>query len=280
MLALGFPAGRRALSAALYVATLCVAVPAAAQGGPASDDLARRHFDSGVAYLEESDLENALKAFQKAYDLSKRATILLNIATVQERRGDLGAAIKALDGYMNAEPQGEHAATTRLRIQNLQKRLDAAAAEEEQPPPDAAPPPPGTAAPATAPAPAPGATPPAPPPAPAPATAGGDAPIGVYALLGIGGAGTLTAIITGVMANSEYNKAERECSPYCTRSEIKTSKTLALVSTVATGVAIVGGGLGLTLLFTSSSSEASAPRTDVRVAVDRAGPGASVRYRF
>src|SRR3954468_7689542 len=37
-----------------------------------ADDLARRHFDSGVAYLEESDYDNALKAFQKAYDLSKR----------------------------------------------------------------------------------------------------------------------------------------------------------------------------------------------------------------
>lgn len=281
MLARGFAAGRQALSVALYAATLCVAAPAAAQGGP-SDDLARRHFDSGVAYLEESDLENALKAFQKAYDLSKRPTILLNIATVQERRGDLDAAIRALDGYLTAEPQGEHAATTRLRIQNLQKRLDAAEADEQASPPaappPAAPPPANAAPPATAPSPAPAAVP---PPAPAPATAHDDgAPVAVYALLGLGGAGALTAIVTGVMASSEYNKAKRECSPHCTRSEVSTTKTLALVSTVATGAAIVGGGLGLTLLFTSSSSEATAPRTEVRVGVDGAGPGASVRYRF
>jgi tetratricopeptide (TPR) repeat protein len=283
MPARGSAAGRSALAAALYVATLCVAFPAAAQGGPAaSDDLARRHFDSGVAYLEESDLENAMKAFQKAYDLSRRPTILLNIATVQERRGDLGAAIKALDGYLQAEPHGEHAATTRLRIQNLRKRLDAAEQESEAaapvaplPPPAGSPPPP----PATTPA---AATPPPPPaPAPAPAAARSDgAPIAVYALLGIGGAATLTAVITGIMADGEYKKAERECAPYCTRSEVSTSKTLALVSTIATGVAIVGGGLGLTLLVTSSSGDASASRTEVRVAVDGTGPGASMRYRF
>jgi hypothetical protein len=280
-MALGFPAGRRALSAALYAATLCVALPAAAQGGSgASDDLARRHFDSGVAYLEESDLENALKAFQKAYDLSKRPTILLNVATVQERRGDLGAAIAALDGYLSAEPHGEHAATTRLRIQNLQKRLDAAEMEGQTTgaPPPPAPPAPGVAAPP----PPPPAPAPAPPPPTAPATTRDDdgVSVAVYPLLGIGGAGTLTAVITGILASSEYRRAERDCSPYCTRSDVKTGKTLALVSTVATGAAILGGGLGLTLLFTSSSGEASSPRTELRAGVDEAGPGVSLRHRF
>jgi hypothetical protein len=277
MRARGFAAARRTLSAALYVATLCTAATALAQGPAPSDDLARRHFDSGVAYLEESDLENAMKAFQKAYDLSRRPTILLNIATVQERRGDLAAAIKALDGYLSAEPHGEHAATTRLRIQNLQKRLDAAQPEGDEPLP---------AAPAPAPSPAqanvPAAAPPPPAPAPAPAaSAGADGPpVAVYALLGLGGAATLTAIITGIMANGEHAKAERDCSPHCTRSEVSTGKTLALVSTIATGAAIVGGGLGLTLVFTSSTGEASAPRTEVRVGGDGSGPGASVSYRF
>src|SRR5438045_6655545 len=55
---------------------------AAGQAQSTSDDLARRHFESGAAYLEESDYDNALKAFEKAYELSKRPEILLNIATV------------------------------------------------------------------------------------------------------------------------------------------------------------------------------------------------------
>src|SRR3954469_4123063 len=84
-----------------------------------SDDLARRHFDSGVAYLEESDYDNALKAFQKAYELSKRPEILLNIATVHERQGALPSAVAALKGYLEASPQGQHVETVKLRIQNL-----------------------------------------------------------------------------------------------------------------------------------------------------------------
>jgi tetratricopeptide (TPR) repeat protein len=283
MPARGFAARRKTLSAALYAAALCVAAPALAQGTAASDDLARRHFDSGVAYLEESDLENAMKAFQKAYDLSRRPTILLNIATVQERRGDLAAAIAALDGYLSAEPHGEHAATTRLRIQNLQKRLDAAEAQSNEPPASdvPSPSPTNTAPQAAAPPAAPGVVPAAPPPpAPAPTSRDDGAPIAVYALLGLGGAATLTAIVTGVLANGEYARAERDCSPHCTRSDVSTGKTLALVSTIATGAAIVGGGLGLTLLFTSSTSTAAAPRTELRVGMGGEGPRASVRYRF
>jgi tetratricopeptide (TPR) repeat protein len=279
MPALGLATGRKVLAAALYASTLCATLPAAAQGDPpASDDLARRHFDSGVAYLEESDLENAMKAFQKAYDLSRRPAILLNIATVQERRGDLGAAIRALEGYLQAEPNGDYAATTRLRVQNLQKRLDAA--EQEAVTSSAAPPAPARTPPAAAAPPAPPVTPSPAPAAPAPSPRDDGAPVAVYALLGIGGAATLTAVITGVMAKSEYEKAKRECAPHCTRSEVSTSKALALVSTIATGAAIIGGGLGLTILFTSSSGDASAPRTELRVGTDGAGPRASVGYRF
>src|SRR5438128_11544150 len=88
-----------------------------------SDELARRHFDSGVAYLEESDYDNALKAFEKSYELSKRPEILLNIATVHERQSDLPGAITALKSYLEVAPQGEHVDTVKLRIQNLEKRV-------------------------------------------------------------------------------------------------------------------------------------------------------------
>ncbi|HVJ21724.1 MAG TPA: hypothetical protein VM686_40245, partial [Polyangiaceae bacterium] len=74
---------------------LVTALPAAAQSS-SSDEMARRHFESGVAYLEESDYDNSLKAFEKAYELSKRPAILLNIATVQERKGDIAGAVTTL----------------------------------------------------------------------------------------------------------------------------------------------------------------------------------------
>src|SRR5688572_4620713 len=141
----------RWLTASLCGAVLMASAPAWAQ--TSDDELGRRHFESGVAYLQESDYDNALKAFEKAYALSKRPAILLNIATVHERKGDLKAAIDALKRYLEAAPEGEEAQSVKNRIANLEKRL------ESDPPPALAP----------APTPAPAATPP--PAAPTPTVA-------------------------------------------------------------------------------------------------------------
>jgi hypothetical protein len=78
---------------ALACAVWLSAASAAAQS--TCGDLTRRHFDSGVAYLEESDGDNAQKAFKSVYELSKRRQILLNIAAVHE--SDLPAAVAALE---------------------------------------------------------------------------------------------------------------------------------------------------------------------------------------
>src|SRR4051812_23650758 len=130
----------------LAAAALAFALALLSSSGHAqstSDDLARRHFESGVAYLEESDYDNSLKAFEKAYELSKRPEILLNIATVHERKSDLPGAITALKSYLSAAPQGEHAETVKLRIQNLEKRVQEQSASAAPPAgADTAPPPP------------------------------------------------------------------------------------------------------------------------------------------
>ncbi|HEY3497778.1 MAG TPA: tetratricopeptide repeat protein [Polyangiaceae bacterium] len=251
---------------ALLACAGCLAWPMAARAQSASDDLARRHFDSGTAYLEESDYENALQAFEKAHELSKRPAILLNIATVQERRGDLRAAITALEGYLQAEPEGEHAETTRLRIQNLAKRAEAEAAP---PPPAPAPPPPPPPPAAAAPA-----------PAPAPRRDSGASHLPAYIAFGAGGLGAVTALVTGILANSKYQSAKDECSPKCTDDEVSSGRTLAWVSTAATGVAILGAGLGVTLLLTSSGGSTAATAPALRVGFGPSGPRAEAAVRF
>jgi hypothetical protein len=258
-----FGARRGALSALGCAAVLVWSGVAAADD--ASDELARRHFDSGAAYLEESDYDNALKAFQKSYDLSQRPEILLNIATVQERRGDLAAAISALQAYLAAAPQSERAETTRLRIQNLQKRLDEAAAAQAPPAPLPPPPPPPRAA-------------PPPPPAPPPQSEPNRLPATIA--FGVGGAGLVTAIVTGLVANGKYQHAKDRCSPNCTDDQISSGKTMALVSTIATGVAIVGAGVGVTLLLTTSSSGSATAAARVRIAMGPEGPLASLGLGF
>jgi hypothetical protein len=256
---------RGALSALGFAAVLAWSGAAAADD--ASDDLARRHFDSGAAYLEESDYENALKAFQKSYDLSHRPEILLNIATVQERRGDLAAAISALQAYLAAAPSSDRAETTRLRIQNLQKRLDEAAAAQAPPAPLPPPPPPPQAA-----------QPSPPPPAPPPKSEPNRLP--AYIAFGVGGAGLVTAVVTGIVANAKYQDAKDHCSPNCTDDQVSSGKTMALVSTIATGVAIVGAGVGVTLLLTSSSSSSATAAPRLRIAVGPQGPQASLGVGF
>lgn len=239
-----------------------------------SDDLARRHFDSGVAYLEESDYDNALKAFQKAYELSKRPEILLNIATVHERQGALPSAVAALKGYLEASPQGQHVETVKLRIQNLERRLqeqDKAKAAESGPAPAAAPPAPAPATPAPA-------APPTKPVAKAPSKAEPNR-LPAFISLGVGGVLAGASLATGLIAKAKYDDAKSSCGPHCGDSQLSGSRTFAITSTVLTGAAVLGVGLGVALLLTTESDDAelgkNAPRFDVALGPTAAAASAA-----
>jgi hypothetical protein len=268
---LGF--GRRWVSALSCLALLGAHATALAQSS--SDDLARRHFESGAAYLEESDYDNALQAFQKAYDLSKRPEILLNIATVHERKAELQPAIDSLTQFLSVAPPGdEHLDAVKLRIQNLQKRLaDEKANPAGAPPvPDGAPPAPAASTPS--PAPVLPATPPEPAPAHAPRWP-------AFIVLGVGGVAAGGAVITGLIASSDSSHAKSTCSPTCSDADLSAGRTLALTSTILTGVAIVGVGVGVTLLLTSGPDPAQtslAPRLHLAAAPGAARADATWRF--
>lgn len=251
-------------NARLGALALCaaLALPRAAQAqGDNADDLARRHFESGAAYLEESDYDNALKAFQKAYDLSKRPEILINIATVQERRADIEGAIAALNQYLSVAPSGEHADTVRLRIQNLEKRRPA----------------PAPAAPVAEPV----VERPLPPPPPPPPVVIESRPnrVPAFIALGIGAAAGVGAFVTGIVAKNKYDDLKESCSPHCTDSQLSSSRSLALTSTVLTGAAIVGAGVGVTLFILGKPTE-SKPAAELVVVPNVGGASARASWRF
>src|SRR5262249_53379623 len=90
---------------------------------------ARRHFELGAAYLQQSDYDNSLREFQAAYNLSKRPSLLLNIASVYERMGKLKEAVDTLTKYLNEDPKTAERATIETRIANWKKRTEPAPPE-------------------------------------------------------------------------------------------------------------------------------------------------------
>jgi tetratricopeptide (TPR) repeat protein len=264
----------RRLGSSLAAVVLSCSLSLVSSAGHAqstSDDMARRHFDSGVAYLEESDYDNALKAFEKAYELSKRPEILLNIATVHERQSDLPSAVASLKGYLDAAPQGEHVETVKLRVQNLEKRIqDQDNAKNASAAPAAAPPPP-------TPAPAPAAK--SSPPAPSPPHKPERNRLPAFIALGAGGLMAAGALVTGIVAKTKYDDAKQSCGHACSDSQISGSRGFAITSTVLSGAAVLGIGLGVALLLTteteSEDSAGAAPRFDVALGPKAAAASAA-----
>src|SRR5262249_3549375 len=107
---------RATLAIGLCTALLGVLGPAGAQS---DDENARIHFESGAAYLKQSDNENALREFQAAYSLSKRPALLLNIANVYERMGKPKEAVDSLSKYLQEDPKTPDRMTVETRIANL-----------------------------------------------------------------------------------------------------------------------------------------------------------------
>lgn len=224
---------------------LCMLGVASAQ---TADERAKQHFESGVAYLQESDYDNALRAFEKAYELSRRPEVLLNIATVHERTGAFASAIAALEKYLQAKPSGEHSETVSARVGNLKRRL--AEKAKEEPAPKVVPPPPPPVA----------ESKPQPAPAPAPRDDMPPNRVPAYVAFGIGAVAAGGAVLTGVLAKGEHDDAKDNCSPSCSDDDLSGGRALALTSTILTGVAIVGAGVGAVLWFGTDDSPQQAMR--------------------
>jgi hypothetical protein len=282
--------GRERRLTAWVCAFVLIASSGAAQ--TTADDLAHTHFESGAAYLEQADYESALREFSAAYDLSKRPEILINMATVYERLGQLDQAVASLQHFLDQAPNDPHADTIKIRVENLKKRAAeksggapvapvagagaAAPAPTDtaaQPPPPVAPTPVAPPPVATAPA---AATEPTPPPV---SHHGSRVP--AYVLFAAGGAFAVGSVITGILAANQHSHDKSTCSPDCSDSQLSSGRTLAATSTVLTGAAIVAGAVG-TVLFFGNAHEDQATSTKPRVGVG-AAPGtvaASASFRF
>lgn len=215
-----------------------------APGDADLDERAQRHWGSGMAYLEEGDYAKALEAFDKAFQLSGRARILLAIAVTHERRGDLGQAMATLDEYLRLAPDADNAEAIRAHRDELQaqhdeqvQRMNEAKREETTVV--------GTVDTDTA-----SNTRPDP-------SVGRDSPPKDasnsdalrWTAFGVGVASGVAATVSGVLAWKKYDELEGSCGAtgFCSERQTQPGRTMAWVSTVLTGVAVAGLGVGLWL---------------------------------
>lgn len=102
----------------LSVALCCLSPSmAAAQDGDTA--LARSEFERGRAAYESGAFEEALAAFQRAYELTGDAQILYNVATVADRLRRDGVALEAYEGYLAGYPTAPDRANVEARIRAI-----------------------------------------------------------------------------------------------------------------------------------------------------------------
>jgi Tetratricopeptide repeat len=248
-----------------------------AQGEAALDERAQRHWGSGMAYLDEGEFDKALEAFQKAYELSGRPRILLGIAVTHEQRGDLQQAVKTLDQYLRLAPTAKNAAaiTTHrdellARYQEQLRLMHEAKRDESKPAPTGSADPVVTHTEGTR-------SPPAPHPTPTERS-----PVLKWSALGVGVASGVAATVSGVLAWQTSKDLEETCGSTrsCSQKETEPGRTMALVSTVLTGVAVLGLGVGVWLSLGDEDHPSTDDQLKVGLHYRPSGLTSEVSWRF
>lgn len=218
----------------------------------ATDDRARVHFESGRAYFEEGSYESALTEFQRAYDMSGRTLLLLNIASTQERLGLWTEAAEVIDRYLAEEStSGSDRAILERRMARLRERARSAD------PPDPVP------------------RPAAPPPEPS-----SGVPLPAMISYGIGGAGLAVFAVFGILALTEESSVADACGVdrSCGDEDLDPIDAHALIADVGLGVAIVGAAIGTVLLLTGDDEATPTARVTPRIGTRSAMLEAELRF--
>lgn len=236
--------------------------PVAAAEAPVIDEEAARiHFASGRAYFVEGDYENALLAFRRSYELSRRPPLLYNIANCLERLARYGEAADQLAAWIDTGTvEGADRATLERRITNLRELASAREASDaareaelralEQ-----------ELAQRTSP--------------------GGEHDvsaeddtgllIGMGVGFGVGGVGLALMGIFGGLALAEESSARDRCgegpTATCTPEQVRAIDDFALAADVSMGVGIAAAVTGAVLAMVAATNGPSAPPATAAVAI-------------
>ncbi|UJR80837.1 tetratricopeptide repeat protein [Sandaracinus amylolyticus] len=240
-------------------AIACIAADAEAQ----DDQRARLHFESGASYYEAGEYEDALREFQRAYDLSHRPQLFYNLSLCYQNLGDLPQAADYLERYLAEVAEIENRANLEIRLRNLRERIARGQTGAPEPQPE---PTPETTEPATTTT---ATTTPAEttatttaPVEPAPQA---EAPLNVPAIAGfsVAALGLVTAVIFGPLTIAEDSSLSNGCGATrsCTDDDLSTMRAFAAVTDVGLGVALAGAAVGVIFLIVGTGESAPSERT-------------------
>src|SRR5262245_5676658 len=130
---------RRSILIVIAIATLATfsagaLVPRAAHA-QADDARARAKelYQKGEEHLAAGRYDEAIQAYQAAYDLAPLPGFLYNLGQAWRLKGDRERAIAYYERYLTVEPKGKASAAARANVEELRKAIaaDRQRAEEE-----------------------------------------------------------------------------------------------------------------------------------------------------
>lgn len=254
---------------AIATLALCVLGPSVVRGAESDTEKkqrAKEHYEIATRFYDVGKYGEAVKEYEEAYMLTGDAALLFNIGQAYRLWDRPEDAIRVYKNYLRQRPDAINRVDVEKKISDLEKVIEerrrGGAAQPAEAVSSPAPTPPTAQVPPLADGPAPIAPPPMAPPRQPPAgvvvgpsvpAAPGKTPSSwlAYSLLGVGGAGLVTAVVAGVVGASKAKKlqdASQNHEPFdpAVQQNGKTANAVAVVAGVA-GVAI--GGVGGYLLW-------------------------------
>lgn len=239
-----------ALTAVLTAsACLLASAPSTAHAQADEDEQARTLFLAGRTYFEQGEYELAYDQFLRAYELSGRPELLLNISMSAERSGEFEEAAARLQEFIDSDAEISDRPTLDRRLAALRRRAEekreeeariqaqlaeAEAAEsedgEDETVSDGAP--------------------------PAAADEGG---ISTGAIIGlsVGGAGVALFGIFGALTLAEDGSLADGCGATrsCSDDDLSSLRTYTILADIGIGLAVVGAALGTYFLIAGGGDD-------------------------
>jgi|GEM_PF-477552 hypothetical protein len=125
---------RVAETVSCFLATLVLALASPARGDDSATEQARQHYEIGTQQYDLGHWDDAIREFEKAYELRPDPSFLYNLAQAYRRKGDTKRALDLYRNYLAKIPKSPQRAEIEERIKSLQRQMEEAASAKPAPP--------------------------------------------------------------------------------------------------------------------------------------------------